>query len=295
MDPADLIRLALPLYGLADSPFAVLRSLGDVVARVEMPTGPASLRVCEAGTVAPRLAEVTAFQNAAAAAGLTVPHREAARALILPDGTQRWTVRSTWVEGEAPHPVTADLARTLGRETARLHALDFHPPRDWTGPVYGATWLREWWRGEAPRYLSGADQKRCASAVTRAATFMEAHAAGERVIHSDLHFGNVLLTPSGQVALLDFDGCAVAHPAFDLALTERELLDFPDAPALTAAYREGYAAQSGRPYPGEAAQVLAVATGTAFLEWVYGSANPEVRAQKERWVPLLLDDLALRG
>lgn len=117
----------------------------------------------------------------------------------------------------------------------------------------------------------------------------------QRVIHSDLHFGNVLLTPGGQVAALDFDGCAVALPAFDLALTEGELLDFPDAPALTAAYREGYAAQSGQPFPETAAEILGVATATAFLEWVYGSANPEVRVQKEKWVPSLLDDLALRG
>lgn len=140
MEPADLIRLALPLYGLADSPFTVLRSLGDVVARVETPTGPASLRVCEAGTVAARLAEITAFQNAAAGTGLTIPQREPARALILPDGTQRWTVRSTWVEGEAPRPVTTELARKLGQETARFHALDFHPPQNWVGPVYDATW-----------------------------------------------------------------------------------------------------------------------------------------------------------
>jgi len=131
--------------------------------------------------------------------------------------------------------------------------------------------------------------------VREAAAFLETNAAAERVIHSDLHFGNVLLTPDGQVAVLDFDGCAVAHPAFDLALTERELLDFPDATALTAAYRQGYAAQSGQPFPETAADILGVATGTAFLEWVYGSANPEVRAQKERWVPPLLDDLALKG
>ncbi|WP_264776213.1 phosphotransferase enzyme family protein [Deinococcus aetherius] len=295
MEPADLIRLALPLYSLSNSAFTVLRRLGDVVARVDTPAGPVSLRVCTAGTVATRLTEVSAFQNAAAGAGLTVPRREAARALILPDETPRWTVLSTWVDGEAPRPVTADLVRKLGRETARLHALDFRPPQNWGGPVYDTTWLRTWWRDEAPRYLSEADQRRCALAVERTAAFMEAHAPAARVIHSDLHFGNVLLTPDGQVAVLDFDGCAVAHPAFDLALTERELLDYPDAPALTAAYREGYAAESGRPFPGEAAEVFGVATGTAFLEWVYGSVNPEVRAQKERWVPSLLDDLALNG
>ncbi|WP_156103488.1 phosphotransferase enzyme family protein [Deinococcus sp. YIM 77859] len=294
MGPADLIRLALPLYGLASSSFTVLRSLEDIVARVETPAGPTVLRVCAAGTAAARLAEISTFQNAAAGTGLTVPQSEAARALTLPDGTCRWTVCSTWVDGEVPRPVTADLTRRLGRETARLHGLDFRPPGTWTGPVYGAAWLREWWRAEAPRHLSTADRERCAPAIARAAAFMEAHAAEERVIHSDLHFGNVLLAPGGQVAILDFDGCAVAHPAFDLALTEGELLDFPDAPALTAAYREGYAAQSGRPYPAQAAELLRVATATAFLEWVYGSANPEVRAQKEGWVPSLLNDLALR-
>ncbi|WP_157465246.1 hypothetical protein [Deinococcus apachensis] len=43
-----------------------------MVARVETPNGPASLRVCEAGTVAARLTKVSAFQNAAAGAGLVV-------------------------------------------------------------------------------------------------------------------------------------------------------------------------------------------------------------------------------
>ncbi|MBB5234580.1 phosphotransferase enzyme family protein [Deinococcus budaensis] len=295
MQSADLVRLALPLHGLTDSPFTVLRSLGDTVARVDTPAGPTVLRVCEPGTAEARLAEVSTFQNAAAEAGLTVPHREAARALALPDGTHRWTVRSTWVDGEAPRPVTAELARALGKATAQLHALDFHPPQDWTGPVYGAAWLRGWWEAGAPRHLSADDHERCAPAVAQAAIFMEAHAAEARVIHSDLHFGNVLLAPDGQAAVLDFDGCAVAHPAFDLALTERELLDFPEAGTLTEAYRASYAGQSRQPYPFEAVEQCRAATGTAFLEWVYGSRNPEVRAQKEMWVLPLLDDLALLG
>ena len=66
MEAADLVRLALPLYGLTDSTLTVLRSLGDTVARVETPAGPTALRVCEPGTAEARLAEVSAFQNAAA-------------------------------------------------------------------------------------------------------------------------------------------------------------------------------------------------------------------------------------
>ncbi len=294
MTPDLLLHAALHLHGLADAPYTLLRTLGDVVAHVETASGARVLRICQPGTTPERLAEVSAFQNAAADAGLPVAQRGTPRELDLPDGTRHWTLISDWIEGEAARPRTPQLVRELGALTAGLHALNLAPPTHWTGPIYDANWLWCWWHSEAPRWLTTEEVERCLPAVARTAAFLDAEADAERIIHSDLHFGNVLKTASG-LAVLDFDDCAVAHPAFDLALTEGELLDEEDPTPLLAAYRAGYSATSGQPYPVQAVWLLNVLSATAFLKWLYGSPNPQVRVEKEVWVPSALERVAARA
>ena len=72
-------------------------------------------------------------------------------------------------------------------------------------------------------------------------------------------------------------------------------MDFRDGPALIHAYRAAYAAQTGKVYPLRARELMTACTATSFLEWVYGSPNDEVRVQKLRWIPALLERLSVQS
>ncbi|WP_424950798.1 phosphotransferase enzyme family protein [Deinococcus sp.] len=292
MTPEDWIRAALPAYGLEGNAWTLLRTLGDAVARVETLQGPCSLRVNLPGS-GERQQEIHSFLALAAAAGLRVPaplpDLQGRSVSLLPEG--RTAVLASWVEGEqASGRMSPALAAEIGRVTARLHPLNWRPTT-WHGPRLDAAWLREWWRDVAPAHLSPVAVGSCLPAVEHAALWLELHESEFQVIHADLHFGNLLALPGGEVGILDFGDCAQGHPAFDLAMTEGEFMDFEDGPALITAYREAYSAASGKPYPIAARELMTACTATSFLEWVYGSPNDEVRSQKLKWVSALLERL----
>ena len=300
LTPEDWIGAALPAYGLEGSGVSTLRTLGDAVARVETPGGLYSLRVNLPGS-RERQQEIHRFLALAAAAGMHVP-------VPLPDlqgrtispviglvGKERTAVLASWVEGEqASRQMSPALAAEVGRVTAQLHALRSRPAL-WHGPSLDADWLRGWWQGQAPVHLSPADVARCLPATKAAADWLDGHAPELQVIHADLHFGNLLTLPEGEVGILDFGDCALGHPAFDLAMTEGEFMDYPDGPALVNAYRDAYRSVTGQPYPLRARHLMTACTATSFLEWVYGSDNEDVRAQNLKWIPGLLERLSRQG
>jgi Ser/Thr protein kinase RdoA (MazF antagonist) len=293
--PEDWIQAALPAYDLEGCDFSMLRTLGDAVARVETPDGPRSLRVNlpESGA-GERRAEIYSFLALAHGAGLYVPPPlpDVQGRTVSPMPEERTAVLATWIEGQpSGRHLSPALAAEIGRVTARLHALH-STPQPWHGPVLDATWLRGWWQNEAPKHLEAEQIAPCLPAIQTAAEWLDLHTDEVQVIHADLHFGNLLALPGGAVGLLDFGDCALAHPAFDLAMTEGEFMDFGEGQEYIAAYRSAYAAQTGKAYPLEARQRLSVCTDTAFLLWVYGSANEQVREQKLQWVPGVLERLA---
>ena len=293
LTPEDWIRAALPTYGLEGCGFVMLRALGDAVARVETPGGPLSLRVNLPGS-AQRQWEVHVLQALAAAAGLhvPVPLPDLEGHTVSPMLEGRTAVLASWGEGEqASRHLSPSLAAEIGRVTAQLHALHWNPDL-WHGPVLDASWLRGWWRDVAPKHLTSADVGRCLPAVKHAAVWLELYADNLQIIHADLHFGNLLALPGGKVGVLDFGECALAHPTFDVAMTEGEFMDFEEGPEYIAAYRAAYAAETGKAYPLQARELMTACTATSFLAWVYGSENKQVREQKLQWVPALLERLA---
>lgn len=104
--PEDLIRSALPLYGLQGCEFILLRTLDAAVARVETPDGPRSLRV---NLPAPleRLRETYRFHALAHVAGLHVPKAlpDLSGQLVssMPEG--RTAVLAAWVYGSTNEQV----------------------------------------------------------------------------------------------------------------------------------------------------------------------------------------------
>ena len=78
-------------------------------------------------------------------------------------------------------------------------------------------------------------------------------------------------------------------------MTEGEFMDFGDAPALIAAFRDAYSAATRQSYPLRARELMTACTATSFLEWVYGSENDEVRIQKLKWIPALVERLSIQS
>ncbi|ADV66265.1 phosphotransferase enzyme family protein [Deinococcus maricopensis] len=296
-----LITAALHPYGLSGAPFTVLRTLGNVVARVDTPDGPRGLRVCRSSVTRERLHEEFRVLAAARAAGLDVPEPlPDVTGDPLPRAQGRDVALFRWVPGEgAGAHMSEAVAAQLGTLSAHLHAAlrALGQPHPWYGPTHDAAWLSgpaSWWATRADRDLGAHACARMAPAIAACAQHLAHHAAEMQVIHADLHFGNALVRADGTVAAIDFDMCAVGLPAFDLAVTEGEFEDFDHPDALKAAFRGAYAAASGAPYP-QGVALMRVAASVAFLEWVFTSANDEVRTQKLRWVPRLIDRVAARA
>lgn len=125
---------------------------------------------------------------------------------------------------------------------------------------------------------------------------METLGEGKRVfglIHSDLHFANVLFA-DGQARPIDFDDCAFGHHLYDIATT---LLGFDKTPGewpWRDAFMEGYGRV--RELPEETLRYLDLFTAArqcTLLLWCRTSArtNPAFRATLPRWRKAFLPDI----
>lgn len=112
------------------------------------------------------------------------------------------------------------------------------------------------------------------------------------LIHADLHFGNVLFTPTG-IATIDFDDLGYAHFAYDYGVTLQALSRKDLLPQYREAYAGGYA--SVRPLPKDWAERLEVfmAARVVFMtEWFYNrDDNPELRGYRDKLMPRYQQDL----
>jgi N-acetylmuramate 1-kinase len=88
----------------------------------------------------------------------------------------------------------------------------------WDGPAMTATaisTLFDWWW--PARFGGPAPQAARDDVAAALATMLEPLAASpQSFVHRDFFVGNLLRQPDGQVAIIDFQGAAVGHPAYDL-------------------------------------------------------------------------------
>lgn len=111
----------------------------------------------------------------------------------------------------------------------------------------------------------------------------------QQLCHADLHAGNLLVTPDGRLALLDFDDCAMTWPAYDLGIAAfylRVVPLGPDRPPPTfdefmhrlTAFERGY--RTLRPFPVEQPTLATfmIARQLALLNLLAQERDPERRA-----------------
>ncbi|WP_256997550.1 phosphotransferase [Gloeobacter morelensis] len=278
--------------------------------RVETDARRYALRVCEPQVSAAQLqTELDWLQALKRDTDLCVPtpvtsvQGNLVTASIDESAVQWWCVLFDWIDGEpVSRQMSEQAAARVGELAAELH---LHARR-WTPNVpshiglrqFDPTWLAgpaSWWAsGRALAALGRPTWQALDRAVQLAVEAMQDLGESSEVfglIHSDLHFGNILVTEGGY-AVIDFDGCALGHYLFDLAVIEAEFLDYPMAEAYIAAFRNSYscASKSSTLSP-QLLQRFSVPAAVVFLEWVYTSPNPAVREDKLSWVPVVVEQI----
>lgn len=246
---SDLIRRALPVYGLAsDTPPTLLNRSENETWRA----GPLVLRLHREGyhtkpEIASELAWLTVLQDVPGLNAVTpIP---GAQGLVTEiDG--RFLVAFAPIEGQELQPGD-DLARwfaPLGEITACLH---LHA-RQWTPPpgFSRKRWDVETILGPSPhwghwRQAQGLDLKGAkllTDATDALAAKLHAYGTGPKtfgLIHADLRLAN-LMVHHDRLTAIDFDDCGFGWWAYDLASALSFIETDPRLPDLIARWCDGY-------------------------------------------------------
>jgi Ser/Thr protein kinase RdoA (MazF antagonist) len=194
-----------------------------------------------------RAAKEAAHLRVMAAKGLLVPLAVLNRhERYVTTVTGGWVRVSEWIDGVKPPPADpltpARLGAVLGRMHANAAAVPDEPPGQWYSRPPDAARLAELvaiaerpgshWAGRLEEFLPTLQGL---SVITKAPAQLA-------VCHRDLHPDNVLLTPDGRLALLDWDNFGPADLSQELAsvvlywFADREGIDGPLARSFVEAY-----------------------------------------------------------
>jgi Ser/Thr protein kinase RdoA (MazF antagonist) len=314
MDDTQLLAAALHEYGLDGAQISILRSLNNRIYRVDASNGVSySLRICasflaEQHALADEL-QFLAFlaSHSNVIAPKPIPNSEGSLLTALPTPSgERLSCLFEWIAGEeASKNLSVPVLHAIGVAVAQLHqagrSFPFPSPEHHfrAGYHYDAALLRlhHSWIHEHRAEIGPEHTVLLHHAVDQA--LAEYERIGETrenfgVIHSDLHFGNFLVH-TGRIAVIDFSDVGRGHYLFDLATILGELKDDPEQCAERwQAFLAGYRTIAPLPYQNEhELDMFMVASNLIFLDWVYNSPASEVRAQKMRWVPAVIE--AIRG
>ena len=195
----------------------------------------------------------------------------------------RLCVLTRWVEGRqrtrCPH---MSEAKALGQAMALLHeqAENWTPPVGWSRPVLNDCW------GAHPSPLSAEDAQLFTRCEERIQPIIQAlFQEGVHVIHGDLHGGNVRYQKDQPVGLIDFDDCAVGHPAQEIGITLFYLRGFPAYERLYQSIKAGYT--SVRPWPAsrKIIDALVIWRVLSLCASVIAHPDPSVQAWLARVLP----------
>lgn len=161
----------------------------------------------------------------------------------------RHAVLFAFEEGREPAQGNVALFHTIGAFAAKahLHAIAWQPPTGFTRPTWSASAMLDpdglWgdWR-LAPGV---SDVRATLDAITsRLHTDLAAYGQSPDrfgLIHADMRLAN-LLVDGPRTVLLDFDDCGFGWFMYDLGAALSFIDRSPDAPALRAAWLDGYTA-----------------------------------------------------
>ena len=284
---------ALAFYGLESAKAKLIRHYDNLVYKVEAEKVYA-LRICPSVVNQKLKGEVDWLTALRRDTNLLVPKPlPNKQGDLISQLENRYCVLFEWLEGEPISSIMSPkVARQVGEIMAQLHlhaanyCLDDRM-RDFTN-CYDRDYFfgsNSWWQTKAKERLPN-DYKGMRSGIEKARHLIESldrSAEQFGIIHSDLHFGNIICDGE-KYAVIDFGDCGIGYYLMDIAVTEAEFKDYYNGDLLISAFREGYQDRRGYFPHGEDVRTFEVMSSLLLLEWIFESESDRVREDKAKWI-----------
>lgn len=206
----------------------------------------------------------------------------------------RCCVLFEWLEGEpVSRNMSPEVAEKIGEIMAKLHlhAVNYCP-NSYTGDRFNYNYFfgsASWWQTKAKERLQN-DYKSLIPAIEiakRLISSIEESPEQFGIIHSDLHFSNVISNEE-QYAVIDFGECGMGYYLIDIAVTESEFKDYDSADELISAFKVGYQNCRGYFPDHENIKTFGVISSLLLLEWIFESESDRVWQDKAQWLPEII-------
>ncbi|MEM8721632.1 MAG: phosphotransferase [Cyanobacteria bacterium P01_G01_bin.39] len=194
-----------------------------------------------------------------------------------------------WVNGE---PISKHMNQQnnhkIGALIAQLHNASFRYDRNATALTrYDEKWLRDY----SSIILDGAKSvgytKQQLNKVKHGLAEIEKYlisigyeTINFGIIHSDLHFNNILLDSKGNLAIIDFDEVGFAHYLLDVAVIFDEFDDYDEADTMIEQFVEGYRTVRNMKFDSKTIVMFRGLSATLYASWVFSPENNWVKATK---------------
>ncbi|MGF1478419.1 MAG: phosphotransferase enzyme family protein [Cyanophyceae cyanobacterium] len=100
------------------------------------------------------------------------------------------------------------------------------------------------------------------------------------IIHSDLHFNNILIDSAGSLAVIDFDEAGFGHYWLDIAVTLDEFHDYSEADTMIEQFIDGYRTVRDIEFDSTTIKLFRGLSATLYASWVFSPENEWVIATK---------------
>jgi Ser/Thr protein kinase RdoA (MazF antagonist) len=204
------------------------------------------------------------------------------------EGEKRYLVLNEWIEGEKPAIKDAHLMQKMGKMMAQLHnAASVFPTKLPVLSIDNALIQAVKFKILARRNKYDFDAKRLDLAFEKMALTYQNTGNAPSVfglIHSDLHFSNIITNDEGTLSPIDFDELAYGHYLLDMAITLNEIEDYDDAIFLKDNYLNAYL--ENRPISTNHYTYIVDFQRIAsaiYLNWLLENGNEDLLENKKMW------------
>lgn len=196
----------------------------------------------------------------------------------------RYLVLGNWIEGETPKIKDAHFMQQMGAMMAQLHnaATAFTSKID-VLTIDNVLVQRVQGLILANQHFFEFDKKRLENAFKYIDSVYKRVGEDPSVfglIHTDLHFDNVIITPQNAVSPIDFDEVAYGHYLLDIAITFNEIEDLEDE-SLKEDYCIGYKKYRSLPDNFDTYIIdFQRIAGCIYLSWFLDEGNTDLPLNK---------------